>query len=98
MTWMRRSRAWCRFCHAGDWCGLREVLGVPVCFKVRVDLAVDHEHTGRARDPGLDRSEISKRAHRRGAGAVAARDRGEIGSGERYICTQILYEQIFPGC
>jgi hypothetical protein len=29
---------------------------------------------------------------------VAARDRGEIGSGERYICTQILYEQIFPGC
>jgi hypothetical protein len=76
MMWMRRSRGWRRFCHAGDWCRLREVLGVPVCFKVRVDLAVDHEHTGRARDPGLDRSEISKRAHRRGAGAVAARDRG----------------------
>jgi hypothetical protein len=30
------------------------VLDVPVCFKVRVDVAVDHEHTGRAfRDPGL---------------------------------------------
>ena len=59
------------------------MLGVPVGFEVRVDLAVDHEHAGRAfGDPGFDRIEIGRRAHRGGARAVAAGYCGEIGVGE----------------
>ena len=59
------------------------MLGVPVGFEIRIDLAVDHEHAWRAfGDPSLDRIEIVERAYRRGAGAVAARDSGEIGVGK----------------
>jgi hypothetical protein len=38
------------------------MLGVPVGFEVRIDLAVDPEHAGTAfGDPGLDRREIGQR-------------------------------------
>ena len=59
------------------------MLGVPVCFEVRVDLAVDDEHARSALlDPCLDRRKVVHRAYRRAPRAVTAGNRGEIGIGK----------------
>jgi len=56
-----------------------EMLGVPIRLEIGVDLAVGHEHAGRPfGNPGLERVEIGKSSHRRGAGAVAAGNGGKI--------------------
>src|SRR6185312_5141778 len=55
------------------------MLGVPVGFEMRIDLAVDDENAGRAFcDPRLYRLEVGERAHRRAARAIAAGDGREI--------------------
>ena len=56
------------------------MLGVPIGLEIGIDLAVDHEHAGRAiGNPSFERIEIGELAHRNSARAKAAGDRGEIG-------------------
>ena len=68
------------------------MLGVPVGFQLRIDLAVDHEHARCAfGNPGFDRIEIVKRAHRGAARAVAASNGGTFCSYIMYIISRRIF-------
>ena len=55
------------------------MLGVPVGFEIRIDLAVDDENAGRAFcDPRLYRLEVGERPHRCASCTIAAGDGREI--------------------